>query len=169
MLAELLNDYDRELGIELVPFNGEDHYSAAGEVAYLKANQGKWNQVLLNINMDALGSHQGKTLYSFYECPDEMKGMVEKACAAQAGFAEGRPWFQGDHMVFTMNGVPALALTSENFVEILTELAHTPKDSLDKVNSQKLVETSAALHNLILKLVQYQHKNYRICSRENSS
>ena len=51
LLAELLQEYAGEVGVEIVPFNGEDHYSAAGEIAYLKANQGKLGQVLLNINM----------------------------------------------------------------------------------------------------------------------
>ena len=51
-------------------------------------------------------------------------------------------------MVFVMNGVPALALTSENFVEILTELAHTPKDGIEKVDVGKLVEVANALERL---------------------
>ena len=148
LLAELLKDYDGDLGIELVPFNGEDHYSAAGEIAYLKANEGKLGQVLLNINMDALGSRQGKTLYSFYECPDDLKSNLEKTFFKWDSFAEGDPWFQSDHMVFVMNGVPALALTSENFVEILTELAHTPKDGIEKVDVGKLVEVANALERL---------------------
>ena len=152
LLAELLKDYEGNLGVELVPFNGEDHYSAAGEIAYLKANEGKLNQVLLNINMDALGSRQGETLYSFYECPEELKDTIVKTFSAQDGFSEGEPWFQSDHMVFVMNGVPALALTSENFMEILTELVHTPKDSIEKVDTGNLVETANALERLLMDL-----------------
>jgi aminopeptidase YwaD len=149
LLAEMLQDYGGELGIELVPFNGEDHYSAAGEKAYLKANEGKLNEVLLNINMDALGSHQGKTVYSFYECPDTLKNVIQATLAKQAGLAEGEPWFQSDHMVFVMNGIPALAITSENFVEILTELAHTPKDSPDMVDCEKLAKTARVVRDLL--------------------
>jgi len=149
LLAELLKDYDGETGIELVPFNGEDHYSAAGEIAYLKANEGKLNQVLLNINMDALGSHTGRTLYSLYECPDDLKGVIQNTFAGQTDIAEGVPWFQGDHMVFVMNGIPALALTSENFMEILTETAHTPKDSPELVDCEKLVRVAAVLQDLL--------------------
>jgi len=63
LLAELLQDYDGETGIELVPFNGEDHYSAAGEKAYLKANEGKLNQVLLNINMDIAQHQHGRAWF----------------------------------------------------------------------------------------------------------
>jgi len=151
-LAEMLQDYNGELGIELVPFNGEDHYSAAGEKAYLEVNKGKLSQVLLNINMDALGSYQGKTVYSFYECPDELKSTIQKTFATQAGFAEGQPWYQSDHMVFVMNGVPALAVTSENFVEILTTLAHTPEDNIDKVDCEKLVKVASTIRDLLLKI-----------------
>ena len=152
LLAELLEDYDGELGIELVPFNGEDHYSAAGEKAYLEANKGKLDRVLLNINLDALGSHQGKTVYSYYECPDELKNTIQKTLAGQENFVEGDPWYQSDHMVFVMNGIPALAITSENFVEILTELAHTPKDNIEQVDSRKLVETARILQKLVTQL-----------------
>jgi aminopeptidase YwaD len=149
LLAELLENYEGELGVELVPFNGEDHYSAAGEKAYLKANEGKLNEILLNINMDALGSHQGNTVFSFYECSDELKNSAKKVFTAQAGFAEGEPWFQSDHMIFVMSGVPAMAITSKNFVEILTEIAHTPKDSIELVNCEKMVKTAIAVRNLL--------------------
>jgi aminopeptidase YwaD len=152
LLAELLKGYDGKLGIELVPFNGEDHYSAAGEKAYLKANEDRLNQVLFNINLDALGSHQGKTVYSFYEFPEGLKGIIEKIIGAQEDFVEGQPWFQSDHMVFVMNGVPALAITSENFVEILTEFAHTPKDNIEKVDCNKIISTSLALHDLLMEV-----------------
>jgi aminopeptidase YwaD len=152
LLAELLQYYEGELGIELVPFNGEDHYSAAGEKAYLKANEGKLSKVLLNINMDALGSHKGNTVFSFYEFPDELKSAIQKIFAAQAGFAEGEPWFQSDHMVFVMNGVPALAITSENFFEILTEIAHTPKDSTERVDCEKLVKTAIAVRDVLIQI-----------------
>ena len=152
LLAELLKEYEGRIGIELVPFNGEDHYSAAGEITYLRANDSRLNQVLLNINMDGLGSHKGKTIYSLYECPDELKATIQKTFTAQSGFGEGPPWFQGDHMVFAMIGIPALALTSENFVEILTEIAHTPKDSPDLVDCEKLVKTAITLQNLLADL-----------------
>ncbi len=150
LLAELLEDYHGATGIELVPFNGEDHYSAAGEICYLKANQGKLNQIALNINMDALGSHKGNTLFSLYECPDALTSMIQTTFATHTGFVQGAPWFQGDHMVFGMNGVPAMALTSENFVEILTEIAHTPKDTPELVDPEKLVEIAITLQELLV-------------------
>jgi aminopeptidase YwaD len=150
LLAELLQEYDEEVGVELVPFNGEDHYSAAGEIAYLKANEGRLSQMLLNINMDALGSHSGKTVYSFYECPSALKEAIEGAFSTHPHLAGGEPWFQGDHMVFAMNSVPALALTSENFMQILTEIAHTPKDRPELVDCGKLEKVASALRDLLM-------------------
>ena len=152
LLAELLQEYDGDISVELVPFNGEDHYSAAGEKAYLKANKSALNQVLLNINMDALGSHHGNTLYSFYECPDTLKAIIQDTFSRQPAFAEGEPWYQSDHMVFVMNGVPAVAITSENFMQILTELAHTPEDRPALVDCEKLVYIAISLRDLLLEI-----------------
>jgi aminopeptidase YwaD len=53
-------------------------------------------------------------------------------------------------MVFAMNGIPALALTSENFNEILTEIAHTPRDRPELVDCEKLVEIAVALQELLV-------------------
>lgn len=151
LLAELLKGYERDTGVELVPFNGEDHYSAAGEIAYLKANEGRLNEILLNINIDAAGYRQKKNVYSLYECPDELAHAIRKSFAGNEILAEGPPWYQGDHMVFAMNGVPALAITSEGFMEIETRFAHTPKDRPELVDCGLLVEVATALHELILR------------------
>ena len=152
LLAELLKDYDGELGIELVPFNGEDHYSAAGEITYLKVNEGRLNEILLNINIDAAGYRQKKNAYSLYECSEEMTTLIRETFDGEESLAEGEPWYQGDHMVFAMSGVPALAITSEGFMEIETKFAHTPKDHPDLVDCEQLVEVATALHELLLNI-----------------
>ena len=152
LLAELLKDYDGELGIELVPFNGEDHYSAAGEIAYLKDNEGRLSEVLLNINIDAAGYRQRKNLYSLYELPEEMAKQVRKSFKENPILSEGQPWYQGDHMVFAMNGIPALAITSEGFMEIETQFAHTPEDRPELVDCEQLVEIATELYGLAFKI-----------------
>jgi aminopeptidase YwaD len=150
LLAELLRDYNGELGIELVPFNGEDHYSAAGEIVYLKANQGKLYEITLNINIDAAGYRGMKNAYSLYECSDEITTLIRETFKGGENLLTGEPWYQGDHMVFAMNGVPALAITSEGFMEIETKFAHTPKDHPDLVDCEQLVAIATALHKLLL-------------------
>ena len=150
LLAELFQDYDGVLGIELVPFNGEDHYSAAGEIVYLKANEGNLNEILLNINIDAAGYRGKKNVYSLYQCPDETTSLIQESFKGGEPLSEGEPWYQGDHMIFAMNGVPALAITSEGFIEIETEFAHTPKDHPDLVDCEQLVDVATALYELLI-------------------
>jgi hypothetical protein len=48
-----------------------------------------------------------------------------------------------------MHGVPALAITSERFMHILAEIAHTPKDTPDPVDPSKLVAIASFLHDLL--------------------
>ncbi len=71
LLAELLADYDGKLPVELVPFNGEDNYSVAGQKLYLARNEGQMGDISLNVNLDGLGWRGSPTAYSFYECTDE--------------------------------------------------------------------------------------------------
>jgi aminopeptidase YwaD len=150
LLAELLKDYDEELGIELVPFNGEDHYSAAGEIAYLKANEVRLKDILLNINIDGVGYRQKKNEYSLYECSEDMARLIRGLFQSQDTLIEGQPWYQGDHMVFAMNGVPALAITSEGFMEVETKIAHTPADRPELVDCEQLVEIAHVLQELLI-------------------
>ena len=69
LLAELLQDYSGKLGLEIVALNGEDYYSAPGEILFLRENAGKFGEIVLAINMDGAGYNQGNTAYSLYDCP----------------------------------------------------------------------------------------------------
>ena len=149
LLAELLRDYTGEAGIELVAINGEDHYLAAGELLYLQENQGKMDEISLAINLDDVGYIKGKLAYSFYGCPDELAGRSRQALAAHPDLAEGEPWYQSDHMVFVQSGVPAMAVTSDHFVEMMETITHTPQDTIEKVDAEKLVRLALALRDIL--------------------
>jgi aminopeptidase YwaD len=149
LLGELLQEYDGNMGIELVPFNGEDHYSAAGEIAYLQANQGRLGQIALNINIDAAGFHEERDVYSLYECPPELSGTIDAVLKDQQGLSRGDPWHQGDHMVFAQQGVPAVAITSRGFMQIERLYAHTAQDHPDLVEPGKLVNLAQSLFALL--------------------
>ncbi len=152
LIAELLQDYDGKTGIELVTLNGEDHYSALGEIKYLEYNQGKLNQIVLNINLDGVGFHQGGTAFSFYDCTDEIISLVRKTFSSHKEMLPGDIWYSGDHMIFVQNGVPALALTSEHGMTGLAEVSHTPRDRPELVDPSKLVNVALALKQLLLAL-----------------
>lgn len=152
LLAELLKDYDGPLVVEITPFNGEDYYSAGGEVAYLQANQGNLERILLNVNLDGLGHKEGGTAYSLYQCPDELAGVVHAAFSDQPGLSEGDVWYQGDHMVFVQNGVPAVAITSHVLFDLMREITHTEKDVPELVDPGKLAGAALALRELVFRM-----------------
>lgn len=152
LLAELLQDYDGEMGIEIVPMNGEDHYSAAGQILYLRENADTLRRVVLAINMDAAGYHEGDTAYSLYGCPDEIASSIREAFSKQDGMVEGEQWYQGDHSIFVQHQVPALAITSEQLLELMTQVTHTMGDRPEIVDYNKLAAVALALRRLLLNL-----------------
>jgi len=152
LTAELLADWRGRDRLEFVAINGEDYYAASGEVLYLEQNKDSLEEILLNINMDGVGFRKGKTAYSFYESPDEINKQVRKTFTAHNSLVEGDVWYSGDHMIFALNSVPALALTSERGMEGLAQVSHTPKDKPALVDTAKLIEVAYALRHLIIDL-----------------
>lgn len=150
LLAELLAGYAGDLGVEIVALNGEDYYSAPGEMDYLERNAGRFEEIVLGINLDGAGYHEGCTAYSTYDCPPEIEGCIRQAFSQHTGMREGEPWYQSDHGLFLMNQRPALAITSQRFMELLANVAHTPKDHPRIVDPAKLVEIADALRDLLL-------------------
>ena len=66
LLAELLGDYGGYKQIEIVAFNGEDYYAVPGQMLYIAKNQGQFEDILLNINLDGAGYKTGDTAFSFF-------------------------------------------------------------------------------------------------------
>lgn len=152
LLADLLADYAGSLGLELVALNGEDHYSAAGEIEWLRRSAGTFDSILLGVNVDDAGYYRGETAYSLYGCPPEMAQTIAGVLAGHAGIIPGEPWYQSDHGLFIAQGVPALALASTEIAEVMSEVAHTPKDTPDVVDVAKLAVIARALRDLVTAL-----------------
>lgn len=149
LLAELLEGYAGTLQVELLAFNGEDHYSAQGHKEYLKAHLPEFGQIALAINTDVAGYVEGKSAYSLYGTSESVSGLVREAMAGYDSLEEGEQWYQSDHSVFIQQGRPAVAVTSEHFMRLSTEVTHTPKDDLDLVDYEKLVDVALALRDVI--------------------
>jgi aminopeptidase YwaD len=145
LLAEMLQSYKGKVGIEIVAFNGEDYYSAGGQMDYLHRYGKDLNKMIVAINLDDIGYKQGKTSYSLYECPEEIKQKAHKTFSNRTGILAGKQWYQGDHMIFSQNGKPAIAFTSEKVADLLSMITHTPKDKPEIVDCWKLVEIADAL------------------------
>ncbi|GAG34821.1 unnamed protein product, partial [marine sediment metagenome] len=117
LLADLLEDYDGNKLIEIVAINGEDYYAVPGQMLYVNKNQDRFNEILLNINIDGAGYKEGKSVFSFYGLPEEIKNNAQDVLNKFNGITEGVQWPQGDHSIFIQNGCPAIAVSSEWFTE----------------------------------------------------
>lgn len=154
LLAELLKDYQGENLIEIVAFNGEDYFSVPGQMTWIMANQKNFENIIMNINIDGVGYKEGKSSFSFFDLPDYMQRVAGKLVEDNPELVEGPQWPQGDHSIFLQHGIPAIAVTSQWFMENMEtqDITHTPKDNLTIVSEEKLVHTALALHDIIKKI-----------------
>jgi len=153
LLAKLLEGYDGDRLIEIVALNGEDYYAVPGQMLYILENQDRFNEILLNINIDGAGYKEGRSAFSFYGLPEEIENNANDVMDRYNGITEGDQWPQGDHSIFIQNGCPAIAVSSKWFTENIDsqEITHTPKDNIEIVDCQKMVEIAEALSLFVRK------------------
>jgi len=147
-LSRLARDYRGGLGVELLLLNGEDYYAVPGQMLYLRQNEDRFGEMVLAVNTDAAGCRGMRTGY----CGFELSGALRRAMArsfADDHFTEIAPWEQSDHMIFVYNGVPAIALSSENLVELFSRITHTERDSIDKVDPAMIGQIAHGMRHLI--------------------
>ena len=152
LLAELLEEYTGGLEVELLALNGEDHYSAQGHKEYLKDHLDSFGEIALAINTDVAGYKEGLSAYSLYGCSEPVAAAIRGTMAGYDSLVEGEQWYQSDHAVFVQQGRPAMAITSDRFMELSTHITHTPKDDVDLVDYKKLVDVALALREMIDRL-----------------
>ena len=120
--------------LEFVFFNGEDHYAAPGEVAYIAGCGGEFGRIALMVNVDGVGLREAGTTVAFFNCPDTWAAAARTTMSRRPNLAETAPWPQGDHSIFAMQGVPCIALTSGGIHALIDSLIHTPNDTLDRLD-----------------------------------
>lgn len=151
-LADSLKDYNGKLGIQILIVNGEDYYSNPGQMLYLAENKDEFNRVLLAVNIDGAGYSGKKTSFCCFDC----KGIIDRAVQGAFGdskkYIEIEPWYQSDHAIFVMNQVPAIAITSENYIEISAQIAHTDLDTVELINIEKISDIAHTMRELICRL-----------------
>jgi aminopeptidase YwaD len=152
LLAEMLSDDRGDHCVEIAVFNGEDHYSAAGQMDYLKRYGEQLPKVMLAINVDGVGYKRGRSAYSFYGCPPQIEGKSEEVFQRFPGLVRGEPWFAGDHMIFVQNHAPSIAFTSECAPELMKTVIHTAADTPDIIDYDKLAEVANSIQALVRSL-----------------
>jgi len=160
LVADLLSPDrhpDLPIGVELLVVNGEDHYAAPGEVAWLESNAGRLDAIELMANIDGAGYREGGTAFSLYNVDGHMASHVRETFAPHADIGEGPQWYQSDHAIFAMQGRAALAITTERVQEMLAVLFHSEGDTPDQVDLDRITSIAAALESLIVTWPQPTH------------
>jgi aminopeptidase YwaD len=152
LLAELFRDHKSGPVIELLPLNGEDYYSVPGQMVYLEQNQGRFDEMLININIDGAGYHIGPSAFSPFNLEEPILSNLKEVLGSSENLIEGVPWYQGDHSIFLQQGIPAIAVSSAWFVDHVDsqQITHTPADHPDIVNHDRVVEIARAIQQFIL-------------------
>ena len=152
LLAEILDERDSEVPVEIAALNGEDHYSVGGQLHYLEHRGEQLNNTKLAVNIDYVGHRGSRIAYSFYECPERLEEQIRVSFNGDEELVAGEGWMAGDHMMFVQNGVPALAFTSDNLPELMANIAHTEADTPEKVDKERLVTLAEIIADLVEKL-----------------
>ncbi|HEX2865191.1 MAG TPA: M28 family peptidase [Deinococcales bacterium] len=128
--------------LELVAFNGEEY--GLGEPEYLAA-RGPLDDLLLAVNLDAVGPRLGANTAASIGAPDWLDEWLDGGLAARPGWTRVPPWVQSNHFTFTSRGVPAIALGSTG----LTDQMHTPGDTLPWVDPRRVAEAVELVEDLL--------------------
>jgi aminopeptidase YwaD len=144
-LAELLLPDD--LPVELVFFNGEDHFDACGELAWLAATD--LTETTANVNVDGIGLRGRGTSLVGLACPPRLAEALRSFVDERPGWVTAEPWMESDHAIFAMQQIPAVAITSEDVHALLAGLAHGPDDTLEVVDPRLLAAVAMDLRTLL--------------------
>ncbi len=152
LLSEMLKDSRLKHPVELVAFNGEDYYAASGQMKYIEQQKNGFDDILLNINIDGVGYKDGASSFSAFDLPDAIKAAFHTIIKNHLNIVEGTPWYQGDHSIFLQHGRPAIAVSSEWFIQNMEtqNITHTERDNLSIIDHHKVVEAAEAIYELLL-------------------
>lgn len=148
-LADQLRDYKGINDIEIIAFNGEDYYSVPGQMLYISQNNGNFQDVKMVINIDGAGHKDSMSAFSFYNVSDNQINKGMRIIEHYKTVVKGEEWYEGDHSMFLQNGVPCIAVTSSNVRDVVMNITHTPKDTMDNVDIELLFELVTALKEII--------------------
>lgn len=148
-LSNLIKPEMTDYCLELLLLNGEDYYSTPGQIKYMKEYLNQENNIDLAINCDGLGLKNSKTAVSIMGVPEEKEMIINQLIEGRKNFEIIDPWVEGDHMLFQMNNIAAIALTSKNIFELIDNIIHTEKDRIELVDYEKIYEVIIFLNDVI--------------------
>ena len=115
-----------------MPFNGEDNYANPGELMWEAENEGRFDDIVLGINVDDSGQRRHREPRLVLRLSARDRGRRARGDgAATSGFPRGPQWVQGDHAILGIHDVPAIAIASSEMRRFMELYAHTERDTLE--------------------------------------
>ncbi len=148
-VGRLLDDYEGPFRVELIPMNGEDYYASSGEHIFVAANDGRWEELLGTVNMDAIGARDAGTALSMYQVSERGNELIHRVLRRHPTISIGEEWYESDHSIVAGHGRPTIALTSASFRELCATVTHTERDTLDLVDPAEVVRVAEFVADLI--------------------
>ncbi len=136
-----LKNYAGPYDLEFIPFNGEDSPMVKGETTYLARYGRELSDIQLAINIFAPGAKGSQTAVSAYNLDEDRQTWLDGEIAKHPQVKRGPEWVESDHSIFVFQGVPCLAVTSSNLRDTVMAVTHTPRDTIDLVDRNLLLET----------------------------
>jgi len=149
--------------IDVVPFNSEEYYGANGELEYLKLLGAE--KIVLMINIDSPCHKNSKTAISFYNFDDTIQAIADKIMLLSAKVVRGSEWYAGDHVPFVFRSIPCLVATSSDFFDGALEYTHTPKDTIETIETELIKYSAKYLVDFISELSLRERKRARQLER----
>ena len=144
-VAKLLNNYQFNHAIEIVPLNGEDSPEVSGQLAYLKYLKKNKLNVKSVINIDGVGHTGSENMYSFYNFDESNKEKI----LMKNKILEGEQWYSGDHGIFAFQEIPCIAITTSTMFSELMKITHTINDKKELVDIKLLKKLSKTIASIV--------------------
>lgn len=148
-LAQRIADVRGDYTIDIVPFNGEENYAVPGQLKYLASLREDAADVCLVINLDGAGHVGSQNGFSLYNFTETKRAAAIKIIENSEQATIGEEWYAGDHSMFVFSGTPAIAITSVNLPDGVTNSIHTERDAQELVDPALLSRACDAVIRLI--------------------
>lgn len=154
LLAERFKGAPPGIQVEFVFFNGEECYSIPGEMTYFNSCPDCLTDTVLAINVDGIGMRGHGSSIAYFSCPIGIEEAAERARRRYPVLELVDPWPQGDHMIFSLKGIPAIAISTRADWPEIEAVIHTEADTMDGVDIVKILQTVDAVEAMVREIAK---------------
>jgi len=116
---------------------------------WVAENEGRFDEIILGINIDDLGMRGTQNHVSFYGCPPDVEAAVREVMAGHPSVEEGPQWFQSDHAILGQYGRPAIAMASSDIAGFMAKYAHSDRDTIELADPELIAAAAYFLRDVI--------------------